>query len=146
MDIHEVLKFLPHRYPFMLVDRVVAYEPGRSIVAVKNVTFNEPHFVGHFPQRPVMPGVLIIEAMAQAAGILAQLISGVRVDAKHLYYLVGVDNARFKRPVEPGDQLLLRAELQRSIRGMWKFACEARVGEQLAASAEIMSALKEIDD
>jgi 3-hydroxyacyl-[acyl-carrier-protein] dehydratase len=144
MDIHEVLLYLPHRHPFMLVDRVLECTPGKSIVAIKNVTYNEPFFVGHFPQRPVMPGVLIVEAMAQAAGILAQLSSGTRVDERHLYYLVGVDNARFKRPVEPGDQLQLRAEIQRSIRGVWKFGCEARVGEQVVASAEVMSALKEV--
>jgi 3-hydroxyacyl-[acyl-carrier-protein] dehydratase len=144
MDVHEVLRYLPHRYPFMLVDRVLDYVPGEYLVALKNVTFNEPFFVGHFPQRPVMPGVLIIEAMAQATGILAQLTAGVRVDEQHLYYLVAVDNARFKRPVEPGDQLMLRAVYQRSMRGMWKFAAEARVGDQLVASAELMSALKEV--
>jgi len=145
MDVHEVLRYLPHRYPFMLVDRVLDYVPGEYLVALKNVTFNEPYFVGHFPRRPVMPGVLIIEAMAQATGILAQLTAGVRVDERHLYYLVAVDNARFKRPVEPGDQLVLRAVYQRSMRGMWKFAAEARVGDQLVASADLMSALKEVD-
>ena len=145
MDIHQVRLYLPHRYPFMLIDRVLDYVPGEYLIAIKNVTFNEPHFTGHFPTRPVMPGVLIVEAMAQAAGILAQLSSGVRVDERHLYYLVGVDGARFKRPVEPGDQLVIRAEFQRSMRGVWKFACEARVDDQLAASAEIMSALKEVE-
>lgn len=145
MDVNEVLRYLPHRYPFMLVDRVLDYVPGEYLVALKNVTFNEPFFVGHFPLRPVMPGVLIIEAMAQATGILAQLTAGVRVDDQHLYYLVSVDNARFKRPVEPGDQLILRAVYQRSMRGMWKFTAEARVGDQLVASAELMSALKEVN-
>ena len=145
MDIYAVLPYLPHRYPFMLIDRVLEYVPGEYILALKNITFNEPQFTGHFPQRPIMPGVLVIEAMAQSAGILAQLSSGVRVDDRHLYYLVGVDNARFKRPVEPGDQLLLRAQVQRNMRGVWKFGCEARVGDQLVASADIMSALKEVE-
>jgi 3-hydroxyacyl-[acyl-carrier-protein] dehydratase len=145
MDVREVMGYLPHRYPFMLVDRVLDYVPGEYLVAVKNVTFNEPFFLGHFPQKPVMPGVLIIEAMAQATGILAQLTAGVRVDERHLYYLVSVDNARFKRPVEPGDQLVLRAEYQRNLRGMWKFAAEARVGDQVVASADLMSALREVD-
>ncbi len=145
MDIHEVRRYLPHRYPFMLVDRVLDYVPGEYLLAVKNITYNEPQFTGHFPERPIMPGVLLVEAMAQAAGILAQVSTGVRVDDRHLYYLVGVDNARFKRPVEPGDQVILRAELQRNIRGIWKFHCEARVADQVVASAEIMSALKEVE-
>ncbi|MCU0936269.1 MAG: 3-hydroxyacyl-ACP dehydratase FabZ [Gammaproteobacteria bacterium] len=145
MDIHEVRRYLPHRYPFMLVDRVLDYVPGEYLLAVKNITYNEPQFTGHFPERPIMPGVLLVEAMAQAAGILAQVSTGVRVDDRHLYYLVGVDNARFKRPVEPGDQVILRAELQRNIRGIWKFNCEARVADQVVASAEIMSALKEVE-
>lgn len=146
MDIHEVRRYLPHRYPFMLVDRVLDYVPGESLTAIKNITYNEPQFTGHFPERPIMPGVLLIEAMAQAAGILAQVSTGVRVDDRHLYYLVGVDNARFKRPVEPGDQVVLRAELQRAIRGVWKFSCEARVDGQVVASAEVMSVLKEVGD
>jgi 3-hydroxyacyl-[acyl-carrier-protein] dehydratase len=146
MEIQEVLRYLPHRYPFMLIDRVLDYAPGEYLIALKNVTFNEPFFPGHFPTRPVMPGVLIIEAMAQATGILAQLSAGTRVDERHLYYLVAVDNARFKRPVEPGDQLVIRAVFQRQLRGMWKFATEARVGEQVVASAELMSALKEVGD
>ena len=146
MDIHEVRRYLPHRYPFMLIDRVLDYVPGEYLTAVKNITFNEPQFTGHFPERPIMPGVLLIEAMAQTAGILAQVSTGVRVDDRHLYYLVGVDNARFKRPVEPGDQVILRAELQRAIRGVWKFSCEARVDGQVVASAEVMSVLKEVGD
>lgn len=146
MDIHEVRRYLPHRYPFMLIDRVLDYVPGEYLTAVKNITYNEPQFTGHFPERPIMPGVLLIEAMAQAAGILAQVSTGVRVDDRHLYYLVGVDNARFKRPVEPGDQVVLRAELQRAIRGVWKFSCEARVDGQVVASAEVMSVLKEVGD
>lgn len=146
MDIHEVRRYLPHRYPFMLIDRVLDYVPGEYLTAIKNITYNEPQFTGHFPERPIMPGVLLIEAMAQAAGILAQVSTGVRVDDRHLYYLVGVDNARFKRPVEPGDQVVLRAELQRAIRGVWKFSCEARVDGQVVASAEVMSVLKEVSD
>ncbi len=146
MDIHEVRRYLPHRYPFMLIDRVLDYVPGEYLTAIKNITYNEPQFTGHFPERPIMPGVLLIEAMAQAAGILAQVSTGVRVDDRHLYYLVGVDNARFKRPVEPGDQVVLRAELQRAIRGVWKFSCEARVDGQVVASAEVMSVLKEVGD
>ena len=146
MDIHEVRRYLPHRYPFMLIDRVLDYVPGEYLTAVKNITYNEPQFTGHFPERPIMPGVLLIEAMAQTAGILAQVSTGVRVDDRHLYYLVGVDNARFKRPVEPGDQVILRAELQRAIRGVWKFSCEARVDGQVVASAEVMSVLKEVGD
>ena len=146
MDIHEVRRYLPHRYPFMLIDRVLDYVPGEYLTAVKNITYNEPQFTGHFPERPIMPGVLLIEAMAQTAGILAQVSTGVRVDDRHLYYLVGVDNAPFKRPVEPGDQVILRAELQRAIRGVWKFSCEARVDGQVVASAEVMSVLKEVGD
>ena len=146
MDIHEVRRYLPHRYPFMLIDRVLDYVPGEYLTAIKNITYNEPQFTGHFPERPIMPGVLLIEAMAQTAGILAQVSTGVRVDDRHLYYLVGVDNARFKRPVEPGDQVVLRAELQRAIRGVWKFSCEARVDGQVVASAEVMSVLKEVGD
>ena len=146
MDIHEVRRYLPHRYPFMLIDRVLDYVPGEDLPAIKNLTYHEPQFTGHFPERPIMPGVLLIEAMAQAAGILAQVSTGVRVDDRHLYYLVGVDNARFKRPVEPGDQVVLRAELQRAIRGVWKFSCEARVDGQVVASAEVMSVLKEVGD
>ena len=143
-----LMKMGPWRYPFFLVDKICEFKRGSRgyITAVKNISFNEPQFTGHFPERPIMPGVLLIEAMAQTAGILAQVSTGVRVDDRHLYYLVGVDNARFKRPVEPGDQVILRAELQRAIRGVWKFSCEARVDGQVVASAEVMSVLKEVGD
>ena len=143
-----LMKMGPWRYPFFLVDKICEFKRGSRgyITAVKNISFNEPQFTGHFPDSPIMPGVLLIEAMAQTAGILAQVSTGVRVDDRHLYYLVGVDNARFKRPVEPGDQVILRAELQRAIRGVWKFSCEARVDGQVVASAEVMSVLKEVGD
>ena len=143
-----LMKMGPWRYPFFLVDKICEFKRGSRgyITAVKNISFNEPQFTGHFPERPIMPGVLLIEAMAQTAWILAQVSTGVRVDDRHLYYLVGVDNARFKRPVEPGDQVILRAELQRAIRGVWKFSCEARVDGQVVASAEVMSVLKEVGD
>lgn len=143
MDINEVLKYLPHRYPFLLIDRVIECTPGQSLVALKNVTINEPYFQGHFPQRPVMPGVLILEALAQATGILAFRTRGAGPSKRGLYYFVGIDNARFKQPVEPGDQLTLRVELTRNMRNMWKFNAEARVADKLVASAELMGAEKE---
>ena len=111
LDIHGIMEFLPHRYPFLLIDRVTACEPGKSITALKNVTMNEPYFVGHFPQRPVMPGVIIIEAMAQATGVLAFLTVGTKPDNDTLYVFAGIDKARFKRPVEPGDQIIIEATL-----------------------------------
>ncbi len=139
VDIHAIRNLLPHRYPFLLVDRVVVFEKGERLVAVKNVTVNEPHFQGHFPHRPVMPGVLIIEALAQACGLLAFLSAG-RPEGDNVFYLVGVDGARFKRPVEPGDQLQLEVKVLRSSRGVWKFATEARVEDRLVAAAELMCA------
>ncbi len=138
MDIHQVLKFLPHRYPFLLVDRVIEFEPDQRLRAIKNVTFNEPFFAGHFPARPVMPGVLIIEALAQATGLLAMASRPDEVSEKSLYYFVGIDRARFKRPVEPGDQLHLEVALKQVRRGIWKFDGEASVEGQLVANAEIM--------
>ncbi len=144
LDIYQILQHLPHRYPFLLIDRVLEYAPGESLVAIKNVTFNEPFFTGHFPARPVMPGVLIVEAMAQATGILAIRSQNLPRDDNSLYYLVGIDKARFKRPVEPGDQLVIRVVFERSLRGVWKFTAEARVDGNLAASAEVMAALREI--
>ena len=142
MDIKEVLEHLPHRYPFLLVDRVLEMEPGRSIVALKNVTINEPFFPGHFPHHPVMPGVMVIEAMAQAAAILA-FKSGERLPDEHsVVYFVGIDDARFKSPVVPGDQLVLHARIDRHLKGIWKFSTEARVGERLAAEAKMMCALR----
>ena len=140
MDINAVLQQLPHRYPFLLVDRVIACVPGESIEAVKNVTFNEPFFPGHFPYRPVMPGVMILEAMAQAAGILAFKTAGVVPDESTRFYFVGIDQARFRKPVEPGDQLVLKARLERAIRGIWKFSTVAEVDGQLVASATMMVA------
>ncbi len=138
MDIHEIMKLLPHRYPFLLIDRVLEYKEGEHLVALKNVTINEPFFPGHFPQRPVMPGVLIMEAMAQATGLLAFVTDPDQVKGNSLYYFAGMDRVRFKRQVEPGDQLRLEVKLGRVVRGLWKFTGEAYVGEQLAASAELM--------
>ncbi|WP_083884649.1 3-hydroxyacyl-ACP dehydratase FabZ [Thioflavicoccus mobilis] len=138
MDIHKVLSLLPHRYPFLLVDKVVEFKQDEYLIGIKNVTFNEPYFVGHFPIRPVMPGVLIIEALAQATGLLAMESRPQDVGEKALYYFVGIDKARFKRPVEPGDQLNLDVRVLNVKRGIWKFNGEARVDGKLAASAEIM--------
>ncbi|MSQ92263.1 MAG: 3-hydroxyacyl-ACP dehydratase FabZ [Gammaproteobacteria bacterium] len=140
MDIHAVLKQLPHRYPFLLVDRVIECVPGKSIHAIKNVTINEPFFPGHFAHRPVMPGVMILEALAQAAGILAFKTAGVVPDEHTRFYFVGIDKARFRRPVEPGDQLILKATLDRAMRGIWKFSTVAEVGGEEVASATMMVA------
>lgn len=138
LDIREIREYLLHRYPFLLVDRVNACIPGTSIEAVKNVTVNEPFFPGHFPHRPVMPGVLIVEALAQAAGILAFLTVGRKPSPNSAFYFAGIDNARFRRPVIPGDQLLLEVELTRQIRGIWKFRGTARVDGAVAAGADMM--------
>ena len=140
LDILEVQNHLPHRYPFLLIDRVLSYEVGKSLVGLKNVTYNEPHFTGHFPNKPVMPGVLIIEALAQATGILAFRTSNKRPDDGSLYYLVGVDKCRFKQPVEPGDQLFLEVEVIKSKRGIWKFSGVAKVDGNVVCSAELMCA------
>jgi 3-hydroxyacyl-[acyl-carrier-protein] dehydratase len=140
MDILEVMRFLPHRYPFLLVDRVESCIKGESIRALKNVTFNEPFFSGHFPGRPVMPGVLIIEALAQSAGILAFVTAGILPDDKTQFYFVAIDKARFRQPVLPGDQLILTARLERVIRGLWKFSTVAYVGDKEVSSAEMMVA------
>jgi 3-hydroxyacyl-[acyl-carrier-protein] dehydratase len=140
MDINAVLRQLPHRYPFLLVDRVIACVPGESIEAIKNVTFNEPFFTGHFPHRPVMPGVMILEALAQAAGILAFKTAGVVPDEHSRFFFVGIDGARFRKPVEPGDQLVLKAKLERSIRGIWKFSTVAEVDGREVASAIMLVA------
>jgi 3-hydroxyacyl-[acyl-carrier-protein] dehydratase len=143
MDIKAVLDHLPHRYPFLLVDRVLECEPGKRILALKNVTINEPFFPGHFPHHPVMPGVMVIEAIAQAAAILA-FKSGERLpDENSVVYFLGIDDARFKSPVSPGDQLLLEARIERHIKGIWKFAGEARVGERTAAQAILMCAMRD---
>ena len=140
MDIQAVLAQLPHRYPFLLVDRVVECVPGKRIHAYKNVTVNEPFFPGHFPGRPTMPGVMILEALAQAAGILAFKTAGVVPDDKSRFYFVGIDGARFRRPVVPGDQLVLKATFDRAMRGIWKFTTVAEVDGQEVASATMMVA------
>jgi 3-hydroxyacyl-[acyl-carrier-protein] dehydratase len=138
LDIQEVLKHLPQRYPLLMIDRVLEFDPGKRIRAVKNVSANEPQFLGHFPGRPIMPGVLILEAMAQAACILALRSSGVTAEGNRTYYYAGIDGARFKRPVEPGDQLELDVVLLAHKRTIWKFGCIARVGGDVAAEAEIL--------
>jgi len=140
LDIEAIIERLPHRFPFLLVDRVVSVTPGKSIVALKNVTVNEAHFVGHFPRHPVMPGVLVIEALAQAGGVLAwETLKGQQPE-ESILYLVGIENARFKLPVRPGDQLTLRAELTKFKRGLWCFHCRAEVDAKLAAEADILMA------
>lgn len=144
MDIHAILKQLPHRYPFLLVDKVTELERNTRIKAIKNVTFNEPYFMGHFPGRPVMPGVLILEALAQAAGLLAFDAMGKVPDENNIYYFVGIDGARFKRPVEPGDQLILEIELDRIKGGIYKFKGCARVGDSMACEAEIMCTMRTV--
>jgi len=146
MDIHEVLEYLPHRYPFLLVDRVVACEPGKSISAVKNVTINEPFFSGHFPHHPVMPGVLIIEALAQTAAILSFRTMNHKADEKSVYYFVGIDKARFKRPVVPGDTLALAVELKRYARNMWFFSAKACVNDAVVTEAELMCTIRSIEE
>ncbi len=140
MDIEAIMRQLPHRYPFLLVDRVLACEAGKYVHALKNVTFNEPYFTGHFPHRPVMPGVIIIEALAQSAGLLAFHTAGVVPNEDTRFYFVAIDNARFRKPVEPGDQLILKVVLKRAFKGIWKFACIAEVDNQEVASADIMVA------
>ena len=144
MDIQEILKRLPHRYPFLLVDRVLELEKGKRILALKNVTMNEPFFAGHFPNRPVMPGVMMLEALAQAAAILAFDDMGVRPDDDTVFYFVGIDNARFKRPVVPGDQLMLHATLDRAKAGIVKFTARAMVGDAVAAQAELMCTMRRV--
>ncbi|MCM8594334.1 3-hydroxyacyl-ACP dehydratase FabZ [Accumulibacter sp.] len=140
MDIHEIIEQLPHRYPFLLVDRVLECEPGKSIRAYKNVTINEPFFVGHFPHYPVMPGVLILEALAQAAGILSFRTLGEKPDLSSLFYFVGIDKARFKKTVTAGDQLHLAVSIQRQFRNIWKFDAVATVDGEVVAEAELMCA------
>ena len=138
MNIEEVLQYLPHRYPFLLVDRVLECEPMKRLVAIKNVTMNEEYFVGHFPNHPVMPGVLVIEALAQSAAILAFKSLDRKPDEKSVVYFVGIDRARFKRPVFPGDQLILYSDLILVKRGIWKFKCEAKVNDLTVTEAELM--------
>ena len=144
MDIHQILKQLPHRYPFLLVDRVLALEKNKSIKALKNVTINEPFFTGHFPHRPVMPGVLRLEALAQTAALLSFDSMGVTPDDKTVYYFAGIDSARFKRPVEPGDQLIMDVTLERMKAGIFKFKGVARVDGNVACEAELMCTMRTI--
>ena len=144
MDIHQILKLLPHRYPILLVDRVLEIETGKSIKALKNVTINEPFFMGHFPKHPVMPGVLMIEAMAQAAALLSFATLGVTPDDKTVYYFAGIDGARFKRPVGPGDQLIMDVELLRMKAGIFKFKGVCRVDGSLACEAELMCTMRTV--
>jgi len=139
LDMQAILERLPHRYPFLLVDRVLECRPGESIRALKNVTYNEPFFPGHFPDRPVMPGVMIIEALAQVAGILCFVTANVVPDHNTRLYLVAIDKARFRRPVVPGDQLLLTAQLERSLKGIWRFSTVALVDDQEVAQAQLMA-------
>jgi 3-hydroxyacyl-[acyl-carrier-protein] dehydratase len=144
MDIYEILEYLPHRYPFLLIDRVLSYDLGKNIVVVKNVSINEPFFGGHFPHHPVMPGVLIVEAMAQAAAILVFKTSGTKPDDKSVYYFVGIDKARFKKPVTAGDQLILKVSFLRNLRGLWKFSATAEVNGQVVSEAELMCTVREL--
>ncbi|MFN0303953.1 MAG: 3-hydroxyacyl-ACP dehydratase FabZ [Burkholderiales bacterium] len=142
LEIRDIMGHLPHRFPFLLVDRVLEYESGKHIVALKNVTINEPFFPGHFPNHPVMPGVLVIEAMAQTAAILAFITAGESVGDRNIVYFAGIDDARFKRPVVPGDQIMMRAELTWQRRGIWRFKTTARVDEHLAAEASLMCTMR----
>lgn len=144
IDIHEILELLPHRYPFLLIDRVIEMVPGKSLVALKNVTMNEAFFMGHFPGRPVMPGVIMLEAMAQAGGVLAYKSTNTKPSDGILYYFAGIDNARFRRVVEPGDQLRIEVKVLRSKGELWKLEGSAYVGDELACAAEFMSVRKKL--
>lgn len=144
MEIHEILEYLPHRYPFLLVDRVLDWEPGKKITAIKNVTINEPFFTGHFPHHPVMPGVLIIEALAQTAAILSFKTMEMKPDENSVVYFVGIDNARFKKPVGAGDQMVLEVEVTRQARGIWKYTSRALVDGAVVAEADLMCTIRAI--
>ena len=144
LDIHQILKQLPHRYPFLMVDRVLELEHGKRIKALKNVTANEPYFLGHFPRRPVMPGVMMLEALAQAAALLSFDAMNAAPDDQQIYYFAGIDEARFKRPVEPGDQLILDVTLDRVKSGVFKFTAIASVGDELAVQAKLMCSVKKV--
>ncbi len=146
LDINQIKQYLPHRYPLLLVDRVLDWESGKNITAIKNVTINEEFFVGHFPHKPVMPGVLTIEALAQTAALLAFLTTGQKPDDNAVVYFVGIDGARFKRPVEPGDQLKMQVEILRQARGIWKFQAKATVDDQLVVEAELMCTMRSINE
>lgn len=145
MEIGEIMKYLPHRYPMLLIDRVVEFNHGESLVAIKNVSYNEPYFQGHFPNRPVMPAVIILEAMAQATGILVLRSMDKIPSEKSIYYFVGIDGARFRRPVVPGDQLRIEVKLLRSSRGVWKLRSDATVDGDTVASGDLMGAMREIE-
>lgn len=144
MNIHEILEHLPHRYPFILVDKVLSLDLGKEITAVKNVTVNEPFFPGHFPYHPVMPGVLIVEAMAQAAALLSFKTMDTKPNEESVYYFAGIDNARFKKPVGPGDQIILNVKIDRILKGIWKYKGVATVDNNIVAEASMMCILKEI--
>ena len=144
MDVREIMQFLPHRYPFLLLDRVLECIPGERLLGVKNVSINEPFFHGHFPNYPVMPGVLILESLAQACGVLGFRTVNRRPDDGSVYLFVGIDKARFRRPVTAGDQLMLEAKLLREVRGIWQFSAQATVDGQVVAGAEIMCTLKDV--
>ena len=144
MDIHEILDHLPHRYPFVLIDKVTSLELGKEITAIKNVTINEPFFPGHFPYHPVMPGVLIVEAMAQAAAILSFKTMDTKPSEESVYYFAGIDNARFKKPVGPGDQIIVNVKIDRILKGIWKYSGTAIVEDDVVAEASMMCILKEI--
>ncbi len=146
MYIEEIRRFLPHRYPFLLVDRVLECTPGESIIAIKNVSVNEPHFTGHFPEQAVMPGVLIIEALAQVTGLLGFRTMSEQPKDDILYMLVGVDGVRFKRQVVPGDQLMLKAKIERRSKIVWKFTCEASVDGELCTAANLLCAATPKDE
>jgi len=146
MDINKILEYLPHRYPFLLIDRVLSCEPGKRLVALKNVTINEPFFQGHFPHHPVMPGVMIIEAMAQASAILAFHSEQHRADERLIYYFVGIDNARFRKPVMPGDTLRLEVALERHVRSIWKFSAQALVADAVVAVADMMCTVRSLQE
>jgi 3-hydroxyacyl-[acyl-carrier-protein] dehydratase len=146
LDINQIKQYLPHRYPLLLVDRVLNWESGKSIDAIKNVTINEEFFNGHFPNKPVMPGVMTIEALAQTSALLAFLTMGQKPDENAVVYFLGIDNARFKRPVEPGDQLRMHVEIMRHSRGIWKFQARATVDDQLAVEAELMCTMRSVAD
>jgi 3-hydroxyacyl-[acyl-carrier-protein] dehydratase len=145
MDIHEILDYLPHRYPFVMIDRVVSFELGKEITAIKNVSINEPYFPGHFPYHPVMPGVMIVEAMAQAAAILSFKTMDTKPSDDSVYYFAGIDNARFKKPVSPGDQIVLNVRIDRILKGIWKYTGVAKVDDVVVAEASMMCILKAID-
>ena len=144
LDIHEILKHLPHRYPFVLIDRITDLKLNEEITAIKNVTINEPFFPGHFPYHPVMPGVLIVEAMAQAAAVLSFKTMNVLPSEDSVYYFAGIDNVRFKKPVSPGDQLILNVKIDRVLKGIWKYKAQAKVDDKIVAEAEMMCILKNI--